>query len=80
LCIGIRNLVLLLDPGKILIGGGVSFNGDIFFDTLLKRMEGKLIRTKADISIQPVTFHENATIMGTLTLVLDKVLNLELSN
>jgi glucokinase-like ROK family protein len=80
LCTGIRNLVLLLDPGKILIGGGVSFNGDIFFDTLLKRMEGKLIRTKADISIQPVTFHENATIMGTLTLVLDKVLNFELSN
>ena len=79
LCIGIRNLVNLLDPEKILIGGGVSLNGAIFFDKLAKSMEGKLMRTKADVPIQPVTFLENATIMGALTLVLDKVLNFELN-
>jgi hypothetical protein len=43
-------------------------------------MESNLMQTKADIPIQPVTFLENATIMGALTLVLDKVLNFELNN
>jgi predicted NBD/HSP70 family sugar kinase len=80
LSIGIRNLVNLLDPEKLLIGGGVSLSGSIFFDRLAHCMEGNLILTKADIPIQPVTFLENATIMGTLTLVLDKVLNFELNN
>jgi glucokinase-like ROK family protein len=80
LSIGIRNLVNLLDPEMILIGGGVSLNGDIFFSKLAKSMEGKLMRTKADVRIQPVTFLENATIMGALTLVLDKVLNFEINN
>jgi glucokinase-like ROK family protein len=80
LSIGIRNLVNLLDPEMILIGGGVSLSGDIFFSKLAKSMEGKLMRTKADVRIQPVTFLENATIMGALTLVLDKVLNFEINN
>ena len=79
LCIGIRNLVNLLDPEKILIGGGVSLSGEIFFSKLAGCMEGKLMRTKADVPIQPVTFLENATIMGALTLVLEKVLNFELN-
>jgi glucokinase-like ROK family protein len=79
LCIGIRNLVNLLDPEKILIGGGVSLSGEIFFRKLAACMEGKLMRTKADVPIQPVTFLENATIMGALTLVLEKVLNFELN-
>jgi predicted NBD/HSP70 family sugar kinase len=80
LCIGIRNLVNLFDPAKILIGGGVSLNGEIFFKKVAECMKGKLMPTKADISIQPVTFLENATIMGALTLVLDEVLNFELNN
>ena len=80
LSIGIRNLVNLLDPEKLLIGGGVSLSGAIFFDRLARYMESNLMQTKADIPIQPVTFLENATIMGALTLVLDKVLNFELNN
>jgi len=80
LSIGIRNLVNLLDPEKLLIGGGVSLSGAIFFDRLSRCMETNLMQTKADIPIQPVTFLENATIMGALTLVLDKVLNFELNN
>jgi glucokinase-like ROK family protein len=78
LCIGIRNLVNLLDPEMILIGGGVSLNGEIFFGKVEKCMEGKLMRTKASVNIKPVTFGENATIIGALTLVLNKVLNFEL--
>jgi len=78
LCIGIRNLVSLLDPEMILIGGGVSLNGEIFFRKVTKCMEGKLMRTKAGVNIRPVTFGENATILGALTLVLKKVLNFEL--
>ncbi len=80
LCLGIRNLVNLLDPEMILIGGGVSLNGEIFFNKLALHMEGKLMPTKANINIVPVTFGENSTIMGALTLVLHKVLNFELIN
>ena len=80
LCLGIRNLVNLLDPEMILIGGGVSLNGEIFFKKLALFMEGKLMPTKANINIGPVTFGENSTIMGALTLVLHKVLNFELVN
>ena len=80
LCVGITNLVNLLDPEMILIGGGVSLNGEVFFQKVNKGMRKKLMRTKGEITIKPVTFGENATIMGALTLVLDKVLNFELAN
>ncbi len=80
LCLGIRNIVNLLDPEMILIGGGVSLNGEIFFKKLALLMEGKLMPTKSNINIASVTFGENSTIMGALTLVLHKVLNFELIN
>ena len=80
LCSGIRNLISLLDPEMILIGGGVSLNGEIFFNKLTATIEGKLMPTKANMDIRPVTFGENSTLMGAITLVLHKVLNLELNN
>jgi len=76
----LSNLVKLLYPEMILIRDGVSLNGEIFFNKLALLMEGKLMPTKANTNIVSVTFSENSTIMGALTLVLHKVLNFGLIN
>lgn len=80
LCVGIRGLISLLDPEIILIGGGVSLNGDMFFNKVNRGIKGMLMPPQVINTIRPVTFRENATIVGAIALVLERVLNLELTN
>jgi glucokinase-like ROK family protein len=76
--IGIANLVNLFNPEMIVIGGGVSMAGDIFFDTV-KEVVGKHVMPsgKGELEIYPVAYGENAALMGAFALILNKVLNLE---
>jgi glucokinase len=62
----------------IVIGGGVSMAGDIFFDTV-KEVVGKHVMPsgKGELEIYPVAYGENAALMGAFALILNKVLNLE---
>ncbi len=78
LSIGIVNLINVFDPEKVLIGGGVSLNGDIFFQGLNKKVSQYMISEKK-IAIEPVTFGENATLVGACALVLEGILNFDIS-
>jgi glucokinase-like ROK family protein len=77
LCIGIATLANLLDPQIIFIGGGVSLNGDIFFDNIRNSVRKYLIAPEKSILIAPVTFGENASLTGALSLITSKITNFE---
>ena len=77
--IGIASLVNLFNPGLIVIGGGVSMAGDIFFDDIREVVSRHVMQSTArDLQILPVAFGNNAALMGAFSLILNRVLNLDL--
>lgn len=78
LSIGIVNLINLFDPEKVLVGGGVALNGDYFFNVLNKYVNRKMMSSKI-VPIEPVSFEKNATLIGACALVLEGVLNFDIS-
>jgi glucokinase len=46
LSIGIVNLINVFDPKKVLVGGGVALNGDIFFDNLNMKVAQNMMSCK----------------------------------
>jgi glucokinase-like ROK family protein len=77
LSIGVATLANLLDPQIIFIGGGVSLNGDIFFDNIRNSVKRYLISPEKSVRIAPVTFGENASVTGALSLITTKITNFE---
>ena len=78
LCIGLSDLVNLLDPETIFIGGGVSLSGDFFFNLLSKNISKYLLSAKSKIPITHSTFKEYATAMGAVALVLNEILDFKI--
>jgi len=79
--IGIAGLINLLSPEAIVIGGGVAQSGDILFDIVRKTVNSRALnKISRDVSILPATFGMRAAVMGAVSLILDKVLNLEQAN
>jgi glucokinase-like ROK family protein len=75
---GIATLTNLLNPEVIYIGGGISLNGKFFFDLINSKLSKYLLSPNLGINIQPSTFGEQATSIGAVSLVMEKIMNLEL--
>jgi len=76
--IGVANLVNLFNPEMIVIGGGVSMAGDIFFDNIKEVVATHVMQSSPrELNIYPVAYGENAALMGAFALILNRVLNLE---
>ena len=78
LCVGLSDLVTLLNPEAIFIGGGVSLSGDFFFNLLSSNIPKYLLSAKSKIPIIPSTFKEYATTMGAVALVLNEILDFKI--
>lgn len=77
--IGIADLVNLFNPEMILIGGGVSMAGEMFFDHIKEVIHRHILQPSAhDLKILPVAFGKNAALMGAFALVLNRILNLDM--
>jgi glucokinase-like ROK family protein len=75
---GIGTLANLLNPESIYIGGGISLAGKFFFDLIESKKSKYLLMPNQNLSIHSTTFKEHATSIGAVSLVLEKVMNLEL--
>lgn len=79
--IGISALINLFNPEAIVIGGGVTQAGDILFDTVRSTVKARALnKISRDVEILPATFGPKAAVMGAVSLILQKVLNLEYEN
>ncbi len=77
--VGIAGLINLLNPEAVVIGGGVAQAGDILFDRLNEIVRKHVMPRHADrVNLLPVTHGMNATVMGAVSLVLNKVLTFSL--
>jgi glucokinase-like ROK family protein len=78
LCKGIGTIANLLNPEVIYIGGGIALNGDFFFDLINSNKSKYLLAPNSGLQILPATFGEQSTSIGAVSLVLEKIMNLEL--
>ncbi|QGY46787.1 ROK family protein [Maribellus comscasis] len=78
LCKGIGIIANLLNPEIVYLGGGISLNEQFLFDLVQAKKSKYLLYTNTDMPIVPSTFGEQATIIGAVSLVLEKIMNLEL--
>lgn len=76
---GIGTLANLLNPEVVYIGGGISLNGKFFFNLLRSKVSKYLLSPNQGLKVLPSTFGEQATSIGAVSLVLEKIMNLELS-
>jgi glucokinase-like ROK family protein len=75
---GIGVIANLLNPEVVYLGGGISLNGKFLFDLVESKKLIYLLKSNSKVPIRPVTFGEQATVMGAVSLVLEKIKNLEL--
>lgn len=80
LCKGIGVIANLLNPETIYIGGGISLNENLLFDLIEKKKDKYLLPASNKVKILPCTHGDQATSIGAVSLVLEKILCLELSS
>lgn len=80
ICLGIGDMVNLLNPQSVFIGGGISLTGDFFYKMINDKKNKYLLKPNRDIEIRPTTFAENATSIGAVGLVLERILNFNIQN
>lgn len=78
LCKGIGTIANLLNPEIVYLGGGISLNGPFLFDMINSKKTKYLLTSNAKLPILPTTFGEHATVIGAVSLVLEKIMSLEL--
>lgn len=64
-------IVTVLDPGCVVIGGGVALAGDVWWRPLLETCRAELIDALADIDILPAQLGTSAALIGAARTVFD---------
>jgi glucokinase-like ROK family protein len=75
---GIGTIANVLNPESVYIGGGISLAGKFFFDLIESKKSRYLLSPNQDLRIESTTFKEHATSIGAVSLVLEKVMKLQL--
>jgi glucokinase len=69
LAIGISNVVALLHPERVVLGGGVSLMGPLFWDRLQKEFQTRVMPTFASsVELMPAKLKEDVVLIGALCL------------
>ena len=72
--IGLVNLIHILEPQRVLIGGGVSQAGDLIFDPIRETVKQRVMSPVfLDVEILPAALGVDVGLMGAVALVLASV-------
>ena len=78
LAIGIDVLIKLFNPTAIVVSGGLTKSGDIFFQKLNEFLGStSLLPDQNEVVLLPSSFKEDATLMGAFSLVISKILQFD---
>lgn len=73
LAVAICNIIALLHPQKIILGGGVSLMGDLFWNPLLSTIEDNAFEPFAGkFEVVPATLEEDVVVAGAVLLAMNK--------
>ena len=76
----IAGLLNIFNPQAVILGGGVSLNGPIFWDTLMEVIEENIFDQRSTrYHIQKASHPGQSAIYGALAMVLQEILNLNLN-
>ncbi|MEM8565735.1 MAG: ROK family transcriptional regulator [Bacteroidota bacterium] len=76
---GIAHLISIFNPEAVFIGGGLANSKDILFDSVSRHVKSNVMsQAKRNPNILLTTYGENAALMGAFSMILYKVLRLEL--
>ncbi len=71
---GLVNAVWLLNPDRIVIGGGIAKAGKLIFDPLWKKMKGQLAASFTEhLQVVPAKFGNDAGIIGSAAVALEAI-------
>ncbi|WP_194891906.1 ROK family transcriptional regulator [Catenulispora pinisilvae] len=65
---GLAAMVLMLDPGRVVIGGGLAHGGDVLLDAVRRRLEPLLL---VPCEVRLSALRENAVALGAVRMALD---------
>jgi glucokinase len=72
--IGIANAITLFDPEKVIIGGGVSKGGPIFFDKVKEKVSRLCFKVRSnEVEIVPAGLNSHSGVIGAIGIVLINV-------
>lgn len=73
LAVAICNIIALLHPQKIILGGGVSLMGDLFWNPLLSTIEDNAFEPFAGkFEVVPAALEEDVVVAGAVLLAMNK--------
>ncbi|MEM7370354.1 MAG: ROK family transcriptional regulator [Bacteroidota bacterium] len=76
--IGLDVLIKLFNPSAIVMSGGLTRSGTIFFEKLTEYLGlSSMLPVENKIELLPSSFQDDATLMGAFSLVISKVLMFE---
>ncbi|MDI6698928.1 MAG: ROK family transcriptional regulator [Candidatus Saccharicenans sp.] len=79
--LGISALINLYNPEAVVLGGGVVQAGEILFDNVRKTINARALnRSLRGVPLLPAKFGLKAAAMGAVSLVMNKLLELELAD
>lgn len=76
---GIDLLIKLFNPDAIILSGGLTKNGDYLFEKVEEyTLQNMFSQLKEQVKILPSSFEDDATLIGSFSLIISKVLNFEI--
>lgn len=76
--LGLDTLIKLFNPEAVVISGGLTKNGDVFFDKLKHNTFKNILYPVEDrVEILPSSFKDDATLIGAFSLIISKVFQFE---
>lgn len=79
--VGIAGLINLFNPEAVVIGGGVTQAGALFFDHIREHVAQRVMHKHTrGVEILPVTLGMRSAVMGAVSLILNEVLSLNIGD
>ncbi|TMU54625.1 ROK family transcriptional regulator [Flagellimonas algicola] len=77
--IGLDMLIKMFDPQAIVLTGGLTKNGDIFFDKIKEHIaKNRFQQLEREVHILPSSFGEDASLIGALSIILHRIFQFDL--
>ncbi len=74
LALGLKSCIMLLNPEKIIIGGGISKAGEALFGPLRTELQRQVTNwSRAQVRVEPAQLADDSVLYGALALATETI-------